>query len=62
MLRSFQRLASEPDDRLLKLLIAAWSHDDAATSGGVGVQTSSWKPAVLDKLLADADCAGTRRQ
>jgi len=45
-------------DRLLKLLIAAWSHDDAATSGGVGVQTSSWKPAVLDKLLADADCAG----
>ena len=35
-------------DRLLKLLIAAWET----------VQPSSWKPAVLDKLLADADCAG----
>ncbi len=36
------------DDRLLKLLIAAWET----------VQPGSWKPAVLDKLLADADCAG----
>lgn len=35
-------------DRLLKLLIAAWET----------VQLGSWKPAVLDKLLADADCAG----
>ena len=35
-------------DRLLKLLIAAWET----------VQTGSWKPAVLDKLLLDADCAG----
>ena len=35
-------------DRLLKLLIAAWET----------VQTGSWKPVVLDKLLADADCAG----
>jgi hypothetical protein len=35
-------------DRLLKLLISAWET----------VQPSSWKPAVLDKLLADADCAG----
>lgn len=35
-------------DRLLKLLIAAWET----------VQYGSWKPAVLDKLLADADCAG----
>ncbi|SDT86926.1 N-6 DNA Methylase [Pseudomonas pohangensis] len=35
-------------DRLLKLLIAAWET----------VQSGSWKPAVLDKLLADADCAG----
>lgn len=35
-------------DRLLKLLIAAWET----------VQPSSWKPAVLDKLLADAECAG----
>lgn len=35
-------------DRLLKLLIAAWET----------VQPDSWKPAVLDKLLADADCAG----
>jgi hypothetical protein len=35
-------------DRLLKLLIAAWET----------VQPGSWKPAVLDKLLADADCAG----
>lgn len=34
-------------DRLLKLLIAAWET----------VQPGSWKPAVLDKLLADADCA-----
>jgi hypothetical protein len=35
-------------ERLLKLLIAAWET----------VQLGSWKPAVLDKLLADADCAG----
>ncbi|PKO27556.1 MAG: restriction endonuclease subunit M [Betaproteobacteria bacterium HGW-Betaproteobacteria-9] len=35
-------------DRLLKLLIAAWET----------VQPGNWKPAVLDKLLADADCAG----
>lgn len=35
-------------DRLLKLLIAAWET----------VQPGSWKPAVLDKLLADADCGG----
>ena len=35
-------------DRLLQLLIAAWET----------VQPGSWKPAVLDKLLADADCAG----
>ncbi len=35
-------------DRLLKLLIAAWET----------VQPGSWKPAVLDKLLADADCVG----
>jgi hypothetical protein len=35
-------------DRLLKLLIAAWET----------VQAGSWKPAVLDKLLADAECAG----
>jgi hypothetical protein len=35
-------------DRLLKLLIAAWET----------VQPDSWRPAVLDKLLADADCAG----
>jgi len=35
-------------DRLLKLLIAAWET----------VQAGSWKPTVLDKLLADADCAG----
>lgn len=35
-------------DRLLKLLIAAWET----------VQPGSWKPAVLDKLLADADYAG----
>ncbi len=35
-------------DRLLKLLIASWET----------VQPGSWKPAVLDKLLADADCAG----
>ncbi len=35
-------------DRLLNLLIAAWET----------VQPGSWKPAVLDKLLADADCAG----
>jgi hypothetical protein len=35
-------------DRLLKLLIAAWET----------VQPGSWKPAILDKLLADADCAG----
>lgn len=35
-------------ERLLKLLIAAWE----------SVHPGSWKPAVLDKLLADADCAG----
>lgn len=35
-------------DRLLKLLIEAWET----------VEPGSWKPAVLDKLLADADCAG----
>ena len=35
-------------DRLLKLLITAWET----------VQPGSWKPAVLDKLLADAECAG----
>ncbi|CAG9165201.1 hypothetical protein LMG23992_00345 [Cupriavidus laharis] len=35
-------------ERLLKLLIAAWET----------VQPGSWKPAVLDKMLADADCAG----
>lgn len=35
-------------DRLLKLLITAWET----------VQPGSWKPAVLDKLLADVDCAG----
>jgi hypothetical protein len=35
-------------DRLLKLLIAAWET----------VQPGSWKPAVLDKLLTDADWAG----
>jgi hypothetical protein len=35
-------------ERLLKLLIAAWET----------VQPGSWKPAVLDKLLSDADCAG----
>jgi hypothetical protein len=34
--------------RLLNLLIDAWET----------VQPGSWKPAVLDKLLADADCAG----
>lgn len=35
-------------DRLLKMLIAAWET----------VQPGSWKPAVLEKLLADAECAG----
>lgn len=35
-------------ERLLNLLIAAWET----------VQADSWKPAVLDRLLADADCAG----
>ncbi|CDM25193.1 Type II restriction enzyme, methylase subunits [Castellaniella defragrans 65Phen] len=35
-------------ERLLNLLIAAWET----------VQPGSWKPAVLDHLLADADCAG----
>lgn len=35
-------------ERLLKLLIAAWET----------VQPGSWKPAVLDRLLADADSAG----
>jgi len=35
-------------DRLLRLLIASWET----------VQPGTWKPAILDKLLADADCAG----
>ena len=35
-------------ERLLNLLIASW---ETVTPG-------SWKPALLDKLLADADCAG----
>lgn len=35
-------------DRLLKLLIASWET----------AQPGSWKPAVLDKLLAEADSAG----
>ncbi|MBO9356875.1 SAM-dependent DNA methyltransferase [Bordetella petrii] len=35
-------------ERLLKLLIAAW---ETVTPG-------SWKPAILDRLLAEADCAG----
>jgi len=35
-------------ERLLKLLIAAWET----------VQPGSWKPAMLDKFLADADCTG----
>ena len=35
-------------ERLLNLLIAAWET----------VRPGSWKPAVLDKLLADVDCAG----
>jgi hypothetical protein len=35
-------------DRLLKLLIAAWET----------VQPGSWKPVLLDKLLAEAECAG----
>ncbi|WP_087752375.1 Eco57I restriction-modification methylase domain-containing protein [Paraburkholderia caledonica] len=35
-------------ERLLKLLIAAWET----------TQPGSWRPAVLDKLLADADCVG----
>jgi len=35
-------------DRLLKLLIAAWET----------LQPDSWKPSVLDKMLADADWAG----
>lgn len=35
-------------DRLLKLLIAVWET----------AQPGSWKPAVLDKLLVDADCSG----
>lgn len=35
-------------ERLLNLLIAAWET----------VQAGSWKPTVLDRLLADADCAG----
>jgi len=35
-------------ERLLKLLIAAWET----------VQPGTWKPAVLDKLLLEADCAG----
>jgi hypothetical protein len=39
---------SAAHDRLLKILIATWET----------VQPDSWKPAVLDKLLADADWAG----
>jgi len=35
-------------DRLLSLLIAAWET----------VEPGSWKPAILDKLLLEADCAG----
>jgi hypothetical protein len=35
-------------DRLMMLLIAAWET----------VHPGSWRPAVLDKLLANADCAG----
>ncbi|WP_229458795.1 BREX-1 system adenine-specific DNA-methyltransferase PglX [Massilia glaciei] len=35
-------------DRLLSLLIAAWET----------VQPGSWKPAILAKLLLEADCAG----
>lgn len=34
--------------RLLNLLIAAWET----------INPGSWKPSILDKLLADADCAG----
>ncbi len=41
-------------DRLLRLLIAAW--EEAST--GSARTGEGWKPAVLDKLLADADCAG----
>lgn len=36
------------DERLLSVLINAWE----------GVTPGSWKPGVLDTLLADADCAG----
>ena len=35
-------------ERLLSLLIDAWET----------VDPGSWKPSILDKLLADADCAG----
>ncbi|SAK86119.1 Eco57I restriction-modification methylase domain-containing protein [Caballeronia ptereochthonis] len=35
-------------ERVLNLMIDAWE----------AVEPGSWKPAVLDKLLADADCAG----
>jgi REP element-mobilizing transposase RayT len=35
-------------DRLLALLIAAWET----------VEPGSWRPSILAKLLADADCAG----
>lgn len=35
-------------ERLLNLLIAGWET----------VEPGSWKPALLDKLLADADCVG----
>ncbi|WP_186266771.1 Eco57I restriction-modification methylase domain-containing protein [Burkholderia gladioli] len=35
-------------ERLLNVLIAAWET----------VQPGGWKPSVLDKLLADSDCAG----
>lgn len=35
-------------ERLLALLIDAWE----------GVESGSWKPAILEKLLADAECGG----
>lgn len=35
-------------ERLLQLLIAAWET----------VEPGSWRPAILDQLLAQADCAG----
>ncbi|WP_295403120.1 DNA methyltransferase [uncultured Thiocystis sp.] len=41
-------------ERLLNLLIAAW--DEAST--GSARTGAGWKPCTLDKLLADAGCAG----